>query len=510
MAQQRQQQYIQQNAFSERQLRKPVHRRTVDPSATLIHYLQERTCLDDDELAARQHGIQPTAAAIRDLLPTPVLTNLAPGNAFCTKFVHQSTNKIRSFVNVVVWAPDARRLLTGAHTGEFTLWNGVSFNFETILQSHDNPIRSMVYSHDERFLVSADQNGSIKYWQPNMNNIKVIEEAHKESVRGIAFAPTDVKFVSCSDDREIKIWDFLRGEAERTLTGHGWDVKSVDWHPTEGLIASGSKENTVKLWDPRADRALTTLLLHKNTVTCVKFSPNGQWLLTAGRDGQVKLYDLRKGAESVSFKGHEKEVCSLAWHPFQHNMFCSGGSHGDIHYWLTDNDVPQASIPQAHDNQIWTMNWHPLGHVLTTGSNDTTAKFWIRHRPGDTLQDKYNLWRGGSAENVGASSGAVFTPLGFGGSTSGGAIPGLSGPEAELSSAAAGGPGGGMGGGGGYIPGLSGGIPGLQSSTAPLAPQLQQSSTAPLQASNFQAHPTINAGHATMMNPERLRRMQGR
>lgn len=32
------------------------------------------------------------------------------------------------------WTPDARRVLTGSTSGEFTLWNGLTFNFETILQ----------------------------------------------------------------------------------------------------------------------------------------------------------------------------------------------------------------------------------------------------------------------------------------------------------------------------------------------------------------------------------------
>ena len=32
------------------------------------------------------------------------------------------------------WVPDGRRLITGAVSGEFTLWNGLTFNFESILQ----------------------------------------------------------------------------------------------------------------------------------------------------------------------------------------------------------------------------------------------------------------------------------------------------------------------------------------------------------------------------------------
>ncbi len=34
------------------------------------------------------------------------------------------------------WTPTGRRLITGSQSGEFTLWNGQSFNFEMILQVH--------------------------------------------------------------------------------------------------------------------------------------------------------------------------------------------------------------------------------------------------------------------------------------------------------------------------------------------------------------------------------------
>lgn len=32
-----------------------------------------------------------------------------------------------------------------------------------------------------------------------------------------------------------------------------------------------------------------------------------------------------------------------------------------------------------------------MGHILCSGSNDHTSKFWTRNRPGDTMRDKYNL-----------------------------------------------------------------------------------------------------------------------
>lgn len=53
-------------------------------------------------------------------------------------------------------------------------------------------------------------------------------------------------------------------------------------------------------------------------------------------------------------------------------------------------DAPVVSIPFAHENSIWDIQWHPVGHIVATASNDHTTKFWCRNRPGDAMGDKYN------------------------------------------------------------------------------------------------------------------------
>ena len=58
---------------------------------------------------------------------------------------------LSSLFHHVQWVPDGRRLVTGAASGEFTLWNGTSFNFESILQvpcSGGNGVgTTFVYKH---------------------------------------------------------------------------------------------------------------------------------------------------------------------------------------------------------------------------------------------------------------------------------------------------------------------------------------------------------------------------
>ncbi|XP_048258673.1 pre-mRNA 3' end processing protein WDR33-like [Haliotis rufescens] len=386
----RQQFLNQQSAmFDGKRMRKAVHRKTVDYNSSVIRYLHNRVWQRDRRDAV---SIQPDALYQIDLEP-PMATVENPINSVTTKFVRTSTNKFRCPIFCVTWTPEGRRLVTGASSGEFTLWNGLAFNFETILQAHDTSVRAMRWSHNDMWMVTADHAGFIKYWQSNMNNVKMYQ-GHKEAVRGISFCPSDNKFTTCADDGTVRVWDFMRGHEERILRGHGADVKSVDWHPQKALIASGSKDNQqpIKLWDPRSGQSLATIHAHKNTVMDLKWNRNGNWLLSASRDHLLKLFDIRNMKEEIhTFKGHKKEATAIDWHPIHEGLFASGGSDGALMFWMVGCDREVGSMEEAHEGMVWSLAWHPLGHILASGSNDHSTKFWTRNRPGDTMRDKYNL-----------------------------------------------------------------------------------------------------------------------
>ncbi|GHP05727.1 hypothetical protein PPROV_000447700 [Pycnococcus provasolii] len=392
--------------------------------------------------------IQPAFYGALKPLP-PYRYRSRPGATVTPTFVHVSTNKLRCSVNAVCWSPEGRRLMTGSQSGEFTIWNARTFSFEVIMQAHETAIRTMRWSASEQWLLTADDSGIVKLWQPSLNNVKFSNEGHKEAVRGIAFAPSDLKFVTASDDTYLQVWDLPTFRPEKMLKGHGGDVKCVDWHPTKGLIASGSKDSLVKLWDPRigdGDKMeIATLYGHKNTVTDLSWNRNGHWLLTSSRDQLAKVFDLRKidgsvhgtsdvvvghagvvgdsasagaaasksrpparpntstrgtelssQAELGSYRGHPREVVSVAWHPACEEHFVTGGFDGSLNHWLVTLPNPVWEARNAHDAAIWSMQFSPLGHLLATGSNDYATKFWARSRPGSTWKNKDNDLTGGA------------------------------------------------------------------------------------------------------------------
>ena len=143
----------------------------------------------------------------------------------------------------------------------------------------------------------------------------------------------------------------------------------------------------------------------------VRFQPQtGNFLATASRDATCRILDLRTMKDFKILRGHEKDVTSVAWHPIHTSLVVTGGSDGAIHHYLLDDISPThlqnqtsdtsmismqptASVLYAHESSVWSLDWHPQGHILCSGSNDRATRFWARPRPGDPMfmKDRYHL-----------------------------------------------------------------------------------------------------------------------
>ncbi|CAI5757336.1 unnamed protein product [Candida verbasci] len=412
------------------QEKKQAFRRITDHGNNMGKWYIEKSLGVNIDSQQQIGKIRPESSYLIDLLPSLAYSSSFNYNrrnnknnmAICdneSKFVHLSSNKAKHTINTVKWTPEGRRLLVASHSGEFTIWNGMTFNFETIMQAHDSPILTMQYSHSDDWLLSGDQNGNIKYWQSNFNNVNNIN-AHSNGVRDISFSPNDSKFVTCGDDSNLKIWNFNNGKEERQLTGHHWEVKSCDWHPSLGLIVSGSKDNLIKLWDPRSSNAISTIHGFKHTVNTTRFQPCGTSRLIASvsRDRSCRIFDLRTMKDMIVIRDSETDLSCVAWHPLHASMVTTAAYNGSISHYLLDSYIPDSNetipkksdqpgsveaihkIPYAHEKAIHALEYHPMGHLLCSAGSDKTARFWSRGRPNDPMawrdavytDDKTGAW----------------------------------------------------------------------------------------------------------------------
>jgi len=89
----------------------------------------------------------------------------------------------------------------------------------------------------------------------------------------------------------------------------------------------------VKLWDPKAGKCVYSIHGHKNAVTSVQWNNNGNWLLTGSRDQLCRVFDIRMMRALAAYKGQNREVTAVTWHPHHEELFVSGGMDGSLMHW---------------------------------------------------------------------------------------------------------------------------------------------------------------------------------
>lgn len=105
--------------------------------------------------------------------------------------------------------------------------------------------------------------------------------------------------------------------------------------------------------------------------------------------------------EFANFRGHSREVTCCEWHPAHEELFVSGASDGTLMYWMASRPEAQAKITNAHDTAIWSLSWHPLGHLLATGTLVLGLVLLLQSNH-DNFQGEFTSRYSQNAEIVGA------------------------------------------------------------------------------------------------------------
>ncbi|KAK5201967.1 WD40-repeat-containing domain protein [Cryomyces antarcticus] len=113
------------------------------------------------------------------------------------------------------------------------------------------------------------------------------------------------------------------------IPGHGTDIRSLALSSDDRMLASAST-GSLKLWNVNTRSCLRTL--ECGEALCCAFLPGDKIILVGTKTGELELYDIASSAliEKV----------------------------------------------QAHEGPIWTLQVHPDGRSVVTGSADKSAKFW--------------------------------------------------------------------------------------------------------------------------------------
>jgi cell division cycle protein 20 (cofactor of APC complex) len=198
----------------------------------------------------------------------------------------------------------------------------------------------------------------------------------------------------------LQIWDSETSQLVRTIRNqatldeHGMPVRigSLGWAGNcSPLVASGSRSGALICHDVRIRNAMVHMSPrgHEQEICGLAWrhskgstDHSGLVLASGGNDNLVRLWDLRMGlrVSRAEYTAHGSAVKAISWSPWQPNLLATGGGTLDrqICVWntLTDSNIAKADTGA----QVTALVWSPHGPfheiIATHGFPDPRISIW--------------------------------------------------------------------------------------------------------------------------------------
>lgn len=307
-----------------------------------------------------------------------------------------------SVVNSVRLHPVLPLVFAGCNDGSINVWNFASDDNalpEKILKAHTRGVNKLAFSQNkiemnkgdelQYILASCSSDLTIKlYNATTYTHLKTLR-GHDHTVSSIVFSAHDMLY-SVSRDKTIKVWNVVDGTCIKSFVGHSEWVRDLDVCSGEfgDFVLTCSNDQSGRLSHGQSGTGIALLIGHTHVIEAVTFLPKlsnsvidsfimansdlfptlpieliknqvydklgFKYCLTASRDNSIKLWllpppTLVPGRTSMPSKYNQAQ----AWH---------------------------IANLQGHLSWVKTLQVHPNGRYIISGSDDKTIKIWDLNR----------------------------------------------------------------------------------------------------------------------------------
>lgn len=182
------------------------------------------------------------------------------------------------------------------------------------------------------------------------------------------------------------------------MSGHRTDVRSLSLSTDDRMLASASN-GSLKVWNVRSGSCIRTF--ECGYVLCCSFLPGDKIIVVGTKTGELELYDVASSALVGSTKAHEGAIWTLQTHPDGRSM-ASGSADKSVKFWKFDivqEEVlgTRRTTPRLHlthtrtlkvSDDILSLRFSPDSRLLALALLDNTVKVFFV----DSLKLYLNLY----------------------------------------------------------------------------------------------------------------------
>jgi WD40 repeat protein len=307
-----------------------------------------------------------------------------------------------SYVHVVVFSPDGKRLASASNDGFIRIWDPAERKEVQAFKAEKNEYpRALAYSPNGKLLASGSKDDVVYLREADsgklLQRLESSQKVNEGAVHAVAFSPDGKLLASAGVGADVLIWDVAAGKELRRLTTGSKEIHALAFSPDgTAMVAAGPQSDFVQLWDPASGKPLRRSKRRHGGVAALTFAPDGKTLATTGT-GAVRFWDLTSleeiGRQPVRSDGSATGVYSLAF-SFDGKYLATGSQDNAVRVFDLSTEQEVMSWKGLH-GWIYSVAFAPDGrsvaiadHGFAVRLGDLTGAVKV-----PTVENLPALWR---------------------------------------------------------------------------------------------------------------------
>ncbi|KAI0146148.1 WD40-repeat-containing domain protein [Xylariaceae sp. FL1272] len=288
----------------------------------------------------------------------------------------------------------------------------------THADGHTDFVSGLAFSPDSTLLASCSNDMTARIWDVKTGRLLAVLRGHQDAINNISFSAEGTYIATASDDFTIGIWtrpetgnwdiDASTLPPSRILRGHDTYVLTVAFDPVAQTLASSDSNAKLRLWNldlemdddvtgvveppsqpikPMPAESIVSHHGHTKPVSCVAISPDGRIIVSGSDDGTICFWSGDTGGfRGTLEKRHGDQILCLVFSQ-DSSLLVSTSVDEKAFVWSVATETVQYPL-DGHEDWIRSVAISPDGHLIATGSDDTTIRLWDLSAAGPNKTDK--------------------------------------------------------------------------------------------------------------------------
>jgi WD40 repeat protein len=195
----------------------------------------------------------------------------------------------------------------------------------------------------------------------------------------IAVSPDGDLVVTGNRDGSISTWNAIGEGLDANVAGHTKAIEEMDLTPDGRWLVTGGDDGSILVWDladPTEIPPPTTLGETGSIVWSVAVASDGAMVASASEDGTIRLWDLAERQQiGDPWAELERDALTVAFSP-DDELLLAGDGAGEVTGWSVADRRVQIPTFNAHESDVWEIEFDPTGSRYATASSDHRIRVW--------------------------------------------------------------------------------------------------------------------------------------